>query len=266
MPDVHAEFELAISEVTKARSIVKKGKARQVTAGDEIDQLKAVAWTWFKTHRAVVLTTVADSQLTEVDAAYRTILQSTSKATSRQVYVNALKSAKDALAEVMTSSTLSASTPATTSDAPPDFSSLAADAGMQDILLRRWSECQRCIAANAPLAATVMMGGLLEALCVARANRLSDKSPLFKAKTTPQESKSGKPLPLKEWTLKHYLDVGHELNWLSSSGKDVGAVLRDYRNYVHPQKEYSHGVVLSGADAAMFWEVVKALSRQILKQ
>ena len=39
------------------------------------------------------------------------------------------------------------------------------------------------------LAATVMMDGLLEALLVARINKLSDQSQVFKAKSAPKEKK-----------------------------------------------------------------------------
>lgn len=42
-------------------------------------------------------------------------------------------------------------------------------------------------------------------------------------------------------------------------------VLRDYRNYIHPEKERSHDVVLGAADSAMFWEVAKSLTRQLLR-
>ena len=97
-------------------------------------------------------------------------------------------------------------------------------------------------------------------------NRLSDKSPLFKAKATPLDPKTKKPLDnLRDWTLASYLDVGHELKWITRSGKDVGVVLRDYRNYVHPEKERAHGVVLGIEDSSMFWEVTKSLTRQLLK-
>ena len=75
-----------------------------------------------------------------------------------------------------------------------------------------------------------------------------------------------KPLDLGEWTLRPYIDVAFELGWISKSGKDVAAVLRDYRNYVHPEKERSHGVVLTEGDSAMFWEVTKSLVRQLLSQ
>jgi hypothetical protein len=45
----------------------------------------------------------------------------------------------------------------------------------------------------------------------------------------------------------------------------VGVVLRDYRNYIHPQKELSHGVTLVPDDAGVLWEVAKSISKQLLK-
>lgn len=110
------------------------------------------------------------------------------------------------------------------------------------------------------------MGGLLEALFVACANRLSDKSVLFTAKTTPIDRKTKKPLPLQQWTLRPSIDVAHELGWISRSGKDIAEVLRDYRNYVHPEKQRSHGVSLNIHDAQMFWDITKNLSTQLLSR
>ncbi len=146
----------------------------------------------------------------------------------------------------------------------PDFGRLASDPAMKAILERRWNECQRCLRARAPLAATVMMGGLLETLFVARANLMTNKAPLFRAKATPIDSKTKKPLALPEWTLRPYIDVGAELGWISRSGKDIAGVLRDYRNYVHPEKERSHGVRLNDHDSNMFWELTKSLTQQLL--
>lgn len=114
------------------------------------------------------------------------------------------------------------------------------------------------------MAATVMMGGLLEALFVARANALGDKSPLFKAKSTPLDSKTKKPLMLKDWTLRPFIDVGYELGWITKSGKDIAVVLRDYRNIIHPEKQRSFGIELGEDDSKIFWEITKGLSRQLL--
>jgi len=52
---------------------------------------------------------------------------------------------------------------------------------------------------------------------------------------------------------------------VSKTTKDVGGVVRDYRTYVHPQKEYSHGVNISPEDAKMLWEIAKSVARQVLR-
>lgn len=109
-----------------------------------------------------------------------------------------------------------------------------------------------------------MMGGLLEALFVARANKMPSKAALFKAKATPTNAKTGKPADIRDWMLASYIDVAHELGWITRSGKDVAAVLRDYRNYVHPEKERSHGIVLTSHDSVMLWDVTRNLAKQVL--
>jgi len=89
---------------------------------------------------------------------------------------------------------------------------------------------------------------------------------VFGAASAPTEKGTGKPAPLQKWTLKHYIDVAHELGWISSSAKDVGAVMRDYRNYIHPHKEFTHAIKLTTDDAELFWEIAKGMSRQILSK
>jgi hypothetical protein len=198
-----------------------------------------------------------------IDIPYRTILEASERNSSKNTFVRAANAARVALAAAR-ASVLVAAPVQRTADQPPAFSTLAADAAMQAILERRWNECKRCIDAGAPLAATVMMGGLLEALLVSRANKLSDKSKMFKAAATPIDPKTKKPLDLRQWTLGPYIDVGHELRWISDSAKNVAVILRDYRNYIHPEKERSHAISLTPDDATMFWEVTKTLIRELL--
>jgi hypothetical protein len=120
-------------------------------------------------------------------------------------------------------------------------------------LRRRWR----------PLAASVMMGGLLEGLLLARVNSYSDKTPIFTAATSPKD-KQRRTLPLKDWTLHNYIEVAHELKWISQTVKDIGAVLRDYRNFIYPQKELSEKLVLSDGDAKILWEISKNITRQVI--
>ncbi len=257
-------IETSLREVEQARGRVARIATRQIAAADERDYLKSVAYSWFRSHRVALAGTVPEDAFEQVDSSLKAVLDATARSSAKTTYLAALKNAKSALSDLRGKALISARTSTASPERSPDFSALASDPIMKAILERRWHECQRCNHARAPLAATVMMGGLLEALFVARANLMSNKAPLFRAKATPIDNKTKKALALPEWTLRPYIDVAAELGWITSSGKDVAAVLRDYRNYIHPEKERSHGVVLNEHDSGMFWEVTKNLVRQLL--
>lgn len=257
-------IDACLREVEKARNRVARIRTKQVTSADDRDYLKSVAYSWFKSHRPTLVATIQEELLESVDSMLRLVLGATSRSSAKSTYLSALRDSKRALTELRGAALVPNRAIGIASDAVPDFSGLASEPVMKQILERRWRECQKCIDAGAPLAATVMMGGLLEALFVARANLMANKGPLFRAKATPVDFKTKKPLALTEWTLRPYIDVGAELGWISSSGKDVAAVLRDYRNYVHPEKERAHGVNLNEHDSGMFWGVTKSLTRQLL--
>jgi len=72
---------------------------------------------------------------------------------------------------------------------------------MQQLLTNRWKECVGCLEHGLPLAATVMMGGLLEGLFLARIEELADKAPVFKANAAPRDRVTGQTLGLKDWVL-----------------------------------------------------------------
>ena len=258
-------IELALAEIDKAKKKVAASSSKQITRADTITYLKSVAYSWFRSHRPALNGRLSATAISSVDLQLQRVLDSTNRASSRTTYLSALKDAKSALTSLRTEAVTTPASHDIINDSPPNFSSLASDPVMQDILIRRWEECQKCIRVGANLAATVMMGGFLEALFVARANKLSDKSPMFNAKSTPISQKTKKPLPLPEWTLRPYIEVGQELGWISRAGKDVAAVLRDYRNYVHPEKERSHGITLNLHDAIMFWQLTKNLTQQLLE-
>lgn len=266
MPTAHEAIEAAIIEVTKARTRVGAITSVQVKKVDDVAMLKATAQTWFHTHRSVVVTGAAGANLAAVDQHYTTVLNATAKHAAKQTYLDALKAAKDALVAARTA-VLVAPAPspaANTDDIAPDFSPLAGNQEMREILTRRWRECAKCVKADAHLAAIVMMGGLLEALFVARANKLTDKTPLTSAANAPKDKATGKTTNYQEWMLDSYIKVGCELKWITESAKDVADKLKEYRNFVHPAKELRYGVTLGFNDSSMFWQVTKALARQLL--
>lgn len=267
MGDPIEHVEAAIAEATKARDAIKRSRQRQVTSVEETSRLKALAFAWLRTHRTSV-ESVGSVDLSEVDATYQRVLEATGRKAARTTYVSALKEAKDALIALRTQVTMLVAKPRaeasrSPSEAPPAFAALASDPAMQAILSRRWNEVQMCIAGGAHLAATVMMGGLMETLLLARINALTDKAPVFTAKHAARD-KAGKALPLPDWKLLNMVEVAHELTWISKSAKDLGNVLRDFRNYIHPHKEHAEGVSLSSEDSAVFWNVCKSIARQVL--
>lgn len=266
MPTPTEALDAAIQEVASARTRVTKIKSKQVRGVDEVASLKSTANAWFKSHRPTAAQAVGTTNISAIDAQYQIVLDSAEKHAAKQTYLDALKAAKDLLVaargSVLTAPVARVSSP--TDDLPPDFSPLVGNQDMKNILTQRWHECCKCVTADAHLAAIVMMGGLLEALFVARANKMPDKKPLVNAAAAPKDRATGKVQNYQDWMLDSYIKVAHELKWITESAKDVADILKEYRNYIHPEKERRHGVVLALNDSSMFWQVTKALTRQLL--
>jgi len=263
MMEAMPALEAAITEASRLEKVLKAGRPRvQVTLLDERATAKATALAWFD-HKKSILSEMSGADTVLIDDCYKQILEASERAGARNKYLAKVKTIKEGLIRLRTDCAATPISAAPTADVAPNFAPLISDAAMQKILNARWTECVKCIAADLPLSATVMMGGLLEALLLSRINRETDKKSIFTAKTAPKD-RSGKTKPLSEWMLKDFIEIVHELGWISVSAKDVGAVLRDYRNYIHPQKQLSHGVHLTPDDAKLFWEISKSMTRQVI--
>jgi hypothetical protein len=263
MTEILEHIEAAISEVTKARESLLRVKSRQVAGADERRRLKEVAFLWVKRHRDHLV----GLDVGAVDEAYQRVLDATSRLAARSTYSIAFKDAKTALVAVrrlVTTGARAGTNGHPSPPPPPAFDALTPDSTMQKILVRRWNEVEKCIAGEANLAATVMMGGLMETLLLARIKLVANKASIFTAKNAPKD-KAGKTLTLDEWKLVAMVEVAHELDWITKSSKDVGNVLRDFRNYIHPHKEHADRLTIAPDDVRMFWEVCKTISHQILR-
>jgi RNA processing factor Prp31 len=251
-------------EIEKLQKLFKKSSSRQVSSKDEKDVLKAVAITWFQTHRPIVLNSVSENLVKHIDNSFQELLSSADKSPLRQKCFSTFKQVKSDLIKLRTENIVAIVAPVKkTVDTVPNFSNLAADVDMQKILASRWDECNKCVENNAPLAAVVMMGGLLETLLLSKINSLTSPTPVYTAKLAPKNPQN-KTLPLKEWGLRNYIEVAHELTWITQTEKDLGAVLMDYRNYIHPFKQKTYGVFLQPSDARILWELCKSISKQLL--
>jgi hypothetical protein len=262
-------IESAVAETTSLQKVLGRHPGLQIRSEETRQIINATAHAWFNNHRPTILVVLGEDKIKGIDDQYRNLISAAGRATVRSRYLSFLKTIKKQLWNLQADEAITlaaaAAPQAVTADTPPGFAPLISDPNMQAILTRRWNECAICVGAGAPLAATVMMGGLLEGLLLAKINQLTNKTSVFSATAAPKDSKTDKTLPLKEWGLKNYIDVAHELGWISKTTKDIGEIVRDYRNYIHPQKEFSHGITLEAGDARMLWEIAKSITVQVVK-
>jgi hypothetical protein len=267
-----SSIDAAVAEIDRLRKTVRQQTSAQVKSEEEKQIVKATSLSWFNNHRGVIEPYIGSDNLKPLDDLYRALLDAATRSTVRTKYIDTIREVKARLGGLQADHVINLSKPTTgaastvlVADPAPQFTPLISDPKMQQILRSRWQECVICVKSGAPLGATVMMGGILEGLLLAKINQLPNQVPVFTAKSAPKDRTTGKTLPLKDWMLKSFIDVAHELKWITTTAKDIGVVLRDYRNYIHPQKEYSHGISLSPGDAEMLWNVAKGMIVQVLK-
>jgi len=257
-------FDKATSEIENLQKLFKKSSALLVRSRDEKEILKATALTWFHTHRPSIINSLSENLIQHIDSGYQEMLVLADKSPLRQKCQTLFKQVRTDLHKIRNENITLVTQPVSkTLDTVPNFSNIVADVDMQGILASRWQECIKCVENDAPLAATVMMGGLLETLLLSKINKLTNPAPVYTAKLAPKNP-SGQTLHLKEWGLRNYIEVAHELKWITQTEKDLGSVLMDYRNYIHPFKQKAYKVFLKPSDARMLWELCKSISKQLL--
>src|SRR5216683_173653 len=171
----------ALKEAQRLRNRTKKEKSLQVK-GSEREIIKATALAWFNNHRKPLTAVFTTADLAEIDKLYQRLFAASHKVVLRSIHLDILKQITQTLVEFRSSNVIrlsEASFAPPTPDVPPNFSSVVSNDLMKKILEDRWLEIASCVNAKAPLAATVMMGGLLEGILYARIEKLSDKAPVF---------------------------------------------------------------------------------------
>lgn len=257
----------AINGAEHLLKFVNKRGGNQVRTQEEKQIIMATVYTYTNNYRPCFFAWESNPSLLSLDKYYSLLLKYSAKNTSRTKYKGAIKELKSRLvnfrSEIFADPKLKIEKAVVSM---PDFSLLVSDEKMQSILHRRWDEIMNCLNNNnpAPLSATIMMGGVLEALFIARINKLSDKKSIFKLKTVPKDSRMGTPMPFSDWTLNDYIEVANEMSWIRRPARDIGKILRDYRNLIHPERELSSGIVIEIQDAQMFLPVFTQLANQIV--
>lgn len=144
---------------------------------------------------------------------------------------------------------------------PPDFLKLKLEPGLGEILADRWDQAQKCVNAEAYLAATIIMGSMLEGMLLAVLQKFPKEGNTCKA--APMDSKTGKIKYFADWSLSDMINVAHEANWIDLDVKKFSHALREFRNLIHP---YQQMVVKAFPDkntCEISWLVVQAAANDL---
>lgn len=139
--------------------------------------------------------------------------------------------------------------------------SLGLDPQLTEIVESRLKETANCVNHQSPLAAVVLIGGILEGILLGTA--LSYREQFSKALGAPRDRVTGKVLQFQKWTLSSLVDVAAELGILKQDVKKFSHAVREFRNYIHPYEQLASHFYPDNQTALICFQVLKAATVQI---
>lgn len=141
-----------------------------------------------------------------------------------------------------------------------DVDNLGLDPHVNDIIKMRLKEVESCVTNDAPLAAVIMIGSILEGILLGVA--LLHSQQFNQAQCAPKD-KEGKVRKFQDWTLNNYIDVASEIGFLKQDVKKFSHAVRDFRNYIHPYLQKKSQFAPNKQTARICFQVLKAAISQI---
>ncbi len=147
---------------------------------------------------------------------------------------------------------------------PPDFLSLKLEPGLGEILADRWEQAQKCMIAEAYLAATIIMGSMLEGMLVSIFQKFPEDG--NRCKSAPLDQRTGKVKYFADWSLSDMINVAHEVGWLDLDVKKFSHSLREFRNLIHPYQQMIVKAFPDKDTCEISWLVVQAAANDLAKK
>jgi len=136
-----------------------------------------------------------------------------------------------------------------------DVSKIGLSVELMGAIKHRLEEIASCLAHNAPLAAILLSGSVLEGLLL---NVASQNPKNFnQAKCAPKDKENAvKRFPY--WSLSDLINAAYELGFLKLDVKKFSHSLRDFRNYIHPHEQACSQFQPTKHTAEICFQVLKA--------
>jgi hypothetical protein len=147
---------------------------------------------------------------------------------------------------------------------PPEFLALKIEPGLGEILAERWNETQKCFDKGAYLAATILMGTMLEGILLSVLQRFPKDANV--SRSAPKDSKTGKVKYFADWSLSEMINVAHDVGWIDLDVKKFSHSLRDFRNIIHPYQQMVLKTFPDEDTCGISWLVVQAATNDLARK
>lgn len=141
-----------------------------------------------------------------------------------------------------------------------DVKALKLEPRLNDVIISRLNEVDRCVEGNASLASVFLIGSIMEGLLLAMAMMYPKQ---YNQASSAPKGKDGKTLNFPNWNLNNFIDVSAEVGLIKQDVKKFSHLVRDYRNYIHPYAQMSSGFIPDKHTASICFQVLKAAICQI---
>ncbi len=129
-----------------------------------------------------------------------------------------------------------------------------------EVLNSRFEEVEKCRIAGASLSIIFLVGSILEGLLLATAQKYPQ---IFNKSTSAPKDSIGKTKPFQDWTLANFIDVASQIGLLDIHIKSFSHVVRDFRNYIHPNEQLKTNLKPSIETADVCYAVLNAVVSQL---
>ncbi len=113
---------------------------------------------------------------------------------------------------------------------------LQMDVDFFHILELRVQEFYKCIEVDAPLAAIILCGSILEGVLIEAARQ--NPKEFNQANASPKDNQQ-KVKQFQKWNLESLINVAHEIGFLKLNIKEYVNFLREFRNCIHPLEQFT---------------------------
>lgn len=140
----------------------------------------------------------------------------------------------------------------------PDFTLISADTDFSDYLAQLWTEAMLCYSAGANIATIILLGSVLEGTLLAKIHSLPKQD-----SGSQSGQRAASSHPRSNATLSELIDVASARGWIHQTRYRFSDVLRNYRNFVHPERAYKAGHSLDRGAATICLQVVREVLRDL---